>query len=282
MLDSPEVQNNIASQERNSKSPKSSSPNFKGSTVESANTLGKNLKDDFIGNLQESSYGKFLRAIKLLPDAQPEDFDFEGASWGASEGKADWRVRLSMPEDFKASPLLTPLKKTNNSLIFPYTPSIFITQSANYTPIKPVHSNYPFFAYQNSQVEQFTITGDFYVEDKLEGQYWIAAVHYLRSVSKMSYGYTSKVGSPPPVVKLNGYGDYVFKNVPVVVTSFSVELSQEVDYIYVDSIGTQGTYVPTKSNINVTVQPIYSRSSVEKFSLQKFVQGGYLRSGGFI
>ena len=81
---------------------------------------------------------------------------------------------------------------------------------------RPIHSNYPFFAYQNSQVDQFSITGDFTVENALEGQYWIAAVHYLRSVSKMAYGNTPNQGSPPPVVRLNGYGDYVFKNVPVV------------------------------------------------------------------
>ena len=61
---------------------------------------------------------------------------------------------------------------------------------AAYSPIKPIHSNYPFFAYQNSQVDQFSITGDFTVENALEGQYWLAAVHYLRSVSKMAYGNT--------------------------------------------------------------------------------------------
>ena len=38
-------------------------------------------------------------------------------------------------------------------------------------------------------------------------------------------------GNPPPVILLNGYGDYVFKNIPVVVKSFSIELPQDVNYI---------------------------------------------------
>jgi len=81
----------------------------------------------------------------------------------------------------------------------------------------------------------------------------------------------------------NGTQDYVVKNVPVVVTQFAVELSQDVDYIHVKGVGPGGSHVPTRSNIQCTVQPIYSRRAVENFSLQKFVNGNYVKgSGGFI
>ena len=49
--------------------------------------------------------------------------------------------------------------------------------------------------------------------------------------------------------------------------------------------GTQGgkTYVPTKSTMSITLQPIYSRDSARSFSLDKFVKGDYVKSGqGFI
>ena len=44
------------------------------------------------------------------------------------------------------------------------------------------------------------------------------------------------------------------------------------------------SYVPTESQMTVTIQPIYSRALVEKFSLDKFAKGGYLGSNnkGFI
>lgn len=227
-----------------------------------------------------TGFGKALRAFNLLPDAQPESFEFVNAT---TSDDPDWRVKLSLPKNFDTSGVMAPLgSQGTEGLVWPYTPQIYITHSANYSPVQPVHSNYPFFAYQNSRVDAFSIVGDFYVENNYEAQYWIAAVHYLRSITKMAYGNTSNVGSPPPVVKLNGYGDYVFKDVPVIVQSFAVEMGQDVDYIRADGYGAKGAWVPTRSNIQATVQPIYSRRQVEAFSLDQFVKGGYIGRGGFI
>jgi hypothetical protein len=157
-------------------------------------------------------------------------------------------------------------------------------------------------------------------------------------------------GNPPPLLKLNGYGDYVFKNVPVVVKSFSVDLPQDANYINTaisaagittsgplstvagltgaasqyaglagaigantarNALGTIGalgntfagmgglggaaaslvgggpfsvsgnSWVPTKSTINITVQPVYSRESARQFSLQRFANGEYV-NGGYV
>ena len=214
----------------------------------------------------------------------------------------DWRVRLSIPNvaSFKASPLLSPLKQTNG-LVFPFTPTIIVAHSANYQAITPTHTNYPYFAYQNSQVDQIVITGDFFVQNGVEAEYWVAALHYLRSATKMFYGGEAEtLGAPPPVVKLNGYGDFIFNNVPVVVTNFTVDLPQDVDYIATGlgkamstekSIsGAAGqtikekrdsvSWAPTQSLITVTVQPLYSRREIEKFSLQNYVNGEYIKNGG--
>ena len=204
----------------------------------------------------------------------------------------DWRVRLSIPNvaSFKASPLLSPLKQTNG-LVFPFTPTIIVAHSANYQAITPTHTNYPYFAYQNSQVDQLVITGDFFVQNGVEAEYWVAALHYLRSATKMFYGGEAEtLGAPPPVVKLNGYGDFIFNNVPVVVTNFTVDLPQDVDYIATglgkamstekSVSGAAGqtikekrdsvSWAPTQSLITVTVQPLYSRREIEKFSLQNY------------
>ena len=247
----------------------------------------------------------------------------------------DWRVRLSLPSwpAFSSSPVLKPLKDAGG-LIFPYTPTISIESSAKYTPVSPVHTNFAFQTYENSKPGAITITAPFFVEDASQALYWIAAVHYLRSVSKMFTGRDFIAGNPPPLVLLNGYGNYVFKNVPVVITKFSVSLKNDTDYIatgvegsaagaatgLADSIGglagalgglggaiggianTVGkiaggvgdvssllggfglggtvsggtTYVPVKSEMTVTVEPAYSRNSARNFSLQQFVQGGYM------
>lgn len=265
------------SNSRSSVDPAAAVEAFAGS--ENIRGLAAGAKQRVTDFVQSTGFGKALRAFNLLPDAEPEDFEFVSATSGDSN--PDWRVKLSLPKNFESSNVLAPLARTDG-LVFPYTPTIYITHSAGYSPIQPVHSNYPFFAYQNSRIDQFSITGDFYVENNYEGQYWIAAIHYLRSVTKMAYGNTSNVGAPPPIVRLNGYGDYVFKDVPVVITSFAVELGQDVDYIKVPGYGENGAWVPTRSNIQATVQPLYSRRAVESFSLDQFVKGGYIGRGGFI
>ena len=120
-----------------------------------------------------------------------------------------------------------------------------------------------------------TIQGEFTAENAREGEYLLGVMHYLKSITKMSYGEGSNRGTPPPVVRLNGYGDYVFNNVPVIVQQYNMTLPPDVDYIQLD-LGPNGSWVPTKADISVAVAPIYSRDDVNKFNLDTFVSGGYL------
>lgn len=178
-----------------------------------------------------------------------------GAQWSGSEAAGDWRVRLSLPTDptYSSSPVLSPLREAGG-LIFPYTPSINITASASYEETPLTHQNYAAISYQNSRLDSIQITAPFFVEDAVQAQYWLAAVHYFRSVTKMYTGDVGETsGNPPPVVLLNGYGDYVFKNIPVVVKSFTMELPQDVNYIATtvgqrSSSGIGGFVGPMKPN----------------------------------
>ena len=213
------------------------------------------------------------------------------------ETEKDWRLRLSLPSTFRKqaseeTDLLAPLTKTNG-MVFPYTPTVLVSQSANYQQIQPVHTNYPYYSYQNSQVDQMTITADFYVQNAAEARYWVACIHYLRSITKMNYGVDEFAGQPPPVVRLNGYGDYVFNNVPVIVNSFQFDMPKDVDYISTNLGNLQGPptepnsaptgWAPSTSIVTVAVTPQYSRTKQSTFSLNNFLKGGYMKSGdGFI
>jgi len=239
----------------------------------------------------------FMKGIrsKSLPDTDnPMTGSVKQAEFKQSPENKDWRVKLSIPPAFKDSPIMQPLV-TAGGLIFPYTPTVILQHTANYNAISPVHNNYSFFAYQNSQVDAMLITGVFYNQNELEAQYWLAVLHYLRSATKMFYGQDELKGNPPPIVKLNGYGDYVFKDVPCVITQFTVDMPTEVDYIaagfqggqQTNNTGTAGkqtsnsnvSYAPVESQISVTVQPIYSRNQVQQFSLNNFVNGDLINKG---
>ena len=207
---------------------------------------------------------------------------------GANVEEKDWRVSLSMPniDGFAESEILAPLASTGNKFVFPYTPTIILQHSANYSNVAPIHNNYPFFAYQNSQVNELVIVGQFYVQNALEARYWVAALHYLRSVTKMDFG-TNGSGNPPPIVKLNGYGDYVFNDLPGIITTFTVDMPNEVDYIATgidsqtgDPAGSKYiSWAPAESQFSVSVQPIYSRKKVSEFNYGSFVKGELIDKG---
>jgi hypothetical protein len=307
------------------------------------------------GALDKAMSGDISGAIRSidLPAAGEAVGDIISAvsTFGGDANANDWRVRLSLANwsSFQSSPVLQPLKDAGG-LIFPYTPTIAMNSGAKYDPIPTTHTNYTFQAFKNSDPGQITITAPMNVEDPTQGLYWIAALHYLRSLTKMFAGLDPKAGNPPPIVFLNGYGNYVFKNVPVVVTQVQMTLDDKCDYIGVNVVGSaagaaQGladsvgglagslggiassviggdtgsgigsllggvssiaggigqvaalagtfglggsvsggvSHVPTKSTFTVTLQPIYSRTSARNFSLDRFVQGGYLNNSfGYI
>ncbi len=271
-----------------------------------ANTLG--TITNTVNTLKTQGFGAALRSINLIPGGEAGVTSNPASAIFSSSASRDWRVRLSMPNNpaYKGSAILRPLIETNG-LVFPYTPQIQIVHSATYQPMTPVHNNYPFLSYENSKVDTMNIIGQFYCEDSTEAAYWIAAVHFLKSVTKMAFGPDTNAGAPPPVLKLNGYGDYVFKDVPVVVTSFTVDLPNDVDYISTglsanspttasrvsaavaavtgiqipgSSVGQGVAWAPVKSQFTVAVQPLYSRDQVRNFSLDKFIKGDYVIGSG--
>jgi hypothetical protein len=235
--------------------------------------------------------GSTIRKTNIPAGAEPQEKVITQAVFQSREYRdvtSDWRVRLSLPSlsTFRTSPLLQPLTETDNSMIFPTVPNVVIANTASYSMLNLVHTNYAYPVYENSQIDQMNIAGSFPVQSVEEGQYWIACVHYLRSMTKMFYGETSNKGAPPPVVKLNGYGDFVFNNVPVVITNFTVDLAPNVDYIKVplrttSSATSDFSYVPVDSSISVTLLPTYSRTKVSSFNFDSFVNGD-LRDQGFI
>jgi len=315
------------------------SPNSIGSTIKTAGQVGSLISA--VGNV--GNLASAWRSLDLPAAGETVgDIAAAAAAFTDLEGANEWRVRLSIPTwpSFRNSPVLNPLINAGG-MIFPYTPEITSTATAKYTPLNLVHTNYNYHAYQNSDPGTIQITAPMYVEDQTQGLYWIAVMHYLRSLTKMFTGLDPKAGNPPPIVQLNAYGQYVFSNVPVVVTQFQAQLGKDCDYISIPVVGSAAgqaegladavggladtlgsalpgvagitagvdtiaggvgqiaataglfglggstpggvTRVPTKSTFTVTLQTMYARNTAQKFSLDRFVEGGYLgTSPGFI
>lgn len=184
----------------------------------------------------------------------------------------DWRVKIDTNWKVLNSSLLAPLVQTDG-LVFPYLPNITITHKANYTTVDPIHSNYNIQGYKNSTVDDITITGEFSVSSQTEGEYWIAATTFLKTVTKMFSGLSAPQGNPPIICRLNGYGQYVFNDVPVIVKSFQMELKDNVQYKRIIGPLQQSTWVPVLSTITVVVAPVYNGERMRRFSLSLYANG---------
>jgi hypothetical protein len=157
----------------------------------------------------------------------------------------DWRVKLSLSPgatylyNDDSNVLLQPLKETKG-VIFPYTPSVQVGYSASYGNYRPSGSNYAYPYYDSSAIDSISITGDFTAQDNFEANYLLAVIHFLRSVTKMFYALDSnpKAGTPPPVLFLTGFGQFMFNNHPLVITNFTYTTPTDVDYIRAGALGT--------------------------------------------
>jgi hypothetical protein len=166
---------------------------------------------------------------------------------------ADWRVRLQLAPGatylYKAQDavILKPLAETDG-VIFPYTPTISTSYNAKYDPYDLVHSNYRGYFYKSSQVETISIKGTFTAQDSREAAYLLAVIHFFRSVTKMFYGQDQEAGTPPPMVFLSGLGKYQFNNHSCVVSQFSYNLPNDVDYIRADGFNNIGLNMENRRN----------------------------------
>lgn len=155
---------------------------------------------------------------------------------------SDWRVRLRLAPgsnylykaDSRQLGILAPLALTDG-VIFPYTPSIDTAYKANYDAYDLTHSNYRGYFYKGSYVDAVNVRAQFTAQDTTEADYLLAVIHFFRSCTKMFYGQDVQRGSPPPLVYLNGYGDYQFSEHPCVVSQFNYTLPPDVDYIRAQS-----------------------------------------------
>ena len=168
----------------------------------------------------------------------------------------DWRVKLRLAPgstylyNDPQPGILAPLANNGGSggVVFPYTPAITTQYKANYNPYELTHSNYKGYFYQNSSVGEVRIQAVFTAQDTFEANYLLAVIHFFRSVTKMFYGQDAQRGAPPPLVFLDGYGEYQFNKSPCVVQSFDYSLPAEVDYIRALNPSNSGVNLDARRN----------------------------------
>jgi len=255
------------------------------STNPSDGRLGKAGLEEGGGAAPTSQGGIFGDALSNtpLPTEVPESTASDGTPTVGEIDRRDWRCRISVPPGANtlyrsAGGLMSKLAETDG-VIFPHSPTITVTHSANYNNQALTHSNYGNYFYENSRVDTIQIAGEFSAQTAEDASYILAVIYFFRAATKMYYGASGvNQGAPPPRLVLNAYGKHNFPDVPVVVTSFNHSYPNTVDYIRCnDSLD----WIPTLSTISVVLQPVYSRTRTKEFNHDSFASGDLI-SKGFI
>jgi len=187
------------------------------------------------------------------------------------EESGDWRVRISLAPNANylykdpnilsgtagsRASVLFPLSLTDG-VLFPYTPEITTAYRADYDNYSLTHSNYRGYFYKSSYVDAVNINADFTAQDTSEANYMLAVIHFFRSVTKMFYGKDQQAGSPPPMVYLNGLGQFQYNNHPCVVSQFNYSLPSNVDYLRAGSVvNLQQNLLAQRPRASIATNPI--------------------------
>ena len=176
-----------------------------------------------------------------------------------------------------AGNILEPLAQTNG-MVFPYTPSVDFQQQIDYSSYDPTHTNQELHAYTRTKAPIINVNGKFTSQNSFEASYSLAAFHFCRVVSKMAFGQSQNAGTPPPVLLFSAYGDYMFNDIPVIMTNFNVSWPDDIDYV---QVANTNTYVPSIFSMSVSLIVQNTPADLRAFNLDQFRSGQLLKQKGW-
>ena len=142
------------------------------------------------------------------------------------------------------------------------------------------HTNQEFYAYTKTNATKLTCGGEFSIQSQEDGLYALACLHFLRTVTKMYFGQGANLGVPPPVLLFDAFGEYMFNQLPVIITSFTSEMPKEGDYVPIDVNGRKN-WLPVVFAISVSMTVQNTPARLRQFDLDKF-RNSTMLTGGWI
>jgi hypothetical protein len=117
----------------------------------------------------------------------------------------------------------------------------------------------------------------------------------------MYFGQGSNLGTPPPILLFDAYGQYMFNRLPVIVTAFTANMPKDVDYVPIDvsniaeaavqrgrpapgaaTATVPYVWLPSVFTISVSMTVQNTPAKLRQFDLDKFRNGSLLSGGGWI
>lgn len=172
------------------------------------------------------------------------------------------------------------LGMNGNVFYFPYTPVITNVNSTTYSSYDMTHSNFQQKAFDLSSNSVFSLTAPMVARNSDEAASILRGVDFFRGAMKMGFGKEDRfAGLPPVVLQFFAYG--IYEAVPVVLTDFTWNLDDSIDYIDFES-NRKPVRIPTTSTFVLSLQTTYGAKKVRnEFTLAAYASGA-LRSKGYV
>ena len=173
-------------------------------------------------------------------------------------------------------------KNTPTRLNFPFTPTISVIQSANYSSYDLTHSNFQQRAFDSHTNMELNITAPMIVRSEEEALYVYNAALFIRSVMKMTWLKDDEPGMPPPILRFNSHG--IYENVPCMIRDFTWNLDSDIDYVEIPDPKNSKKIIriPVQNMFVLSLSTTYSPKSVrENFSVKDYLAGN-LKDQGYV
>ena len=169
-------------------------------------------------------------------------------------------------------------------IVLDVMPTISESRSVSYKSFTPQQHPGEILKYESTSSREWSISAKLISRTVDEATWNLNTLNTIRGWTMPFYGEgtaqnegtASYLGAPPPIITLTAYGERMIGPIKCVVTNYSWDFPNDVDYIQADSYGENGaTKVPFPVILSVTIalKESWSPAEYSGFNLRAFKEG---------
>jgi len=172
-----------------------------------------------------------------------------------------------------------------NEIVFKVMPRISESGGAEYEQITPTHHPGSIQKFRNSTPRTWSVSGRLMSRTVAEASENLKLLNMIRSWRMPFYGEGTnqdsstqgKLGAPPPILTLTGYGPSMIGPIKCVLTNYSWDFDNQLDYLPTD----MGSMFPVLLDISLSLTESWSPAEFSGFDLVKYKNGDLSVDGAF-
>ena len=166
-------------------------------------------------------------------------------------------------------------------VVFDVMPSITEARSVTYKSFTPQHHPGEIMKYEASGARDWNISAKLISRTVDEATWNLNIINMIRGWTMPFYGEgtasnagtDSYLGAPPPIITLKAYGERMIGPVKCVLTNYSWDFPNDIDYIQANSTGGAKVPFPVILTVTLSLKETWSPAEFSGFDLMAFKQG---------